>query len=170
MTDFNTSIPSFTVERAKASELQTLADLGTALTDGWTDWSSSFSISGTTTGVTKGSSTYEAKYKRVGKDLKFRFWVAITTGGAWNAGSGTWLFNLPFAVAASRRFVGRAFVFDNGTAGYPSVLIASSDLGTSSQCHLYHNTSGTPLGSGGPGTAWATGDFIIGQLDDLELA
>ena len=63
MTNFTGTLPTsfLTGQPLPAAELQTMLDALTALTDAWTDWSSSFVIGASTTAPTMGSSVKTAR-------------------------------------------------------------------------------------------------------------
>jgi len=157
--DGSTAIPTFTVERAKASEFDVLADVETALIDAWTDYSASFSISAVTTPPTKGASVYVARYKRLGKTVDYMF--SVTIGAGWASGSGAYIFPLPVAARAVQQQVGPARVFDTGTAYRYGFLEANT---STSQSRIILDSGTDFLGSAGPGTAWATGDIIVANI------
>jgi len=127
---------------------------------GWTDYSSSFDIIGSTTNPTKGNSVYAADYRRPdGSDLciaRFR----VTIGSTWSSGSGNYQWKLPFDPASPVISVGSAHVFDSGTA-IRNAVVSPGD--TTGYVYIWRNDASTPLGSAGPGTAWATGDIVTVQ-------
>lgn len=161
--DGSTAIPTFTVERARASKLATVSTLLTAITDEWTDWSTTFVIGATTTAPTMGSSVKTARYKRIGKNVLLNFSLVVTTGGAWNAGSGSYNFPVPAAASSTaRKYVGSAYGNDSGTALRVGVCRFDADV---NNVRVFLNDGlNVPLGSAGPGGAWATGDFIEAQI------
>lgn len=161
MGDFSGSIPTFGAgEELPAGDLQTLADVASALTGVWTDWSSSFTITGSSSNPTKGNSTYTAKYVRLGKLVIFKFKVVI--GSSFSAGSGTYGFAVPIAANTDQLSVGSVWVNDSGTAILGGVCTFDSNV-FGANAFLQNNTGGA-LGSGGPGTAWATNDRVMGSL------
>lgn len=87
---FTDTIPTFTVERARASKLQTLADFATAATGAWTTWSP------TLTNLTLGSGTQVAKYRRLGNTVD---WIWIFTYGSGSAVGAAPQFTLPVAAS-----------------------------------------------------------------------
>lgn len=157
--DGSTAVPTFTVERARASKLANISTLLTALTDEWTDYSSTFAISAVTTPPTKGASVYVARYKRIGKWVDYMF--SVTIGAGWASGSGAYIFPLPVAARAVQQQVGPARVFDTGTAYRYGFLEANT---STSQSRIILDSGTDFLGSAGPGTAWATGDIIVANI------
>jgi hypothetical protein len=134
------------------------------LTDDWVDWSSSFTVGASTTAPSLGSSTKEAYYKAVGEGfVVVQFGLRVTVGGAWNAGSGTYQFALPFPAKShgTLPYVGVAFINDAGAVfRVGAVLVSNGD----SYATVYYDGSGGALGSSGPGTAWATGDSVLAEV------
>lgn len=160
MTDWDgsTAIPSFTVERLKASELDVLADVVLALTDEWTDYSSTFAITATTTSPTRGASAYVARYKQLGKTVDYMFSVTIAAG--WSSGSGAYIFPLPVTARAANQAIGIIRVLDAGV-GYRVGFLETT---TTTTGRIILDSGADFLGSAGPGSAWATGDAILAQL------
>lgn len=156
--DGSTAIPTFTVERARASKLATVSTLLTAITDEETDYSSSFSISATITPPTKGASVYVARYKRIGKHVDYMF--SITIGAGWASGSGAYIFPLPVTARAANQALGVARVLD-ATTNYRIGFVETT---TTTTCRIILDSGTDFLGSAGPGTAWATNDVIIAAI------
>lgn len=156
--DGSTSIPTFTVERARASKLVTISTLLTAITDEETDYSSSFSIGATTTPPTKGASVYVARYKRIGKDVVYKF--SVTIGAGWSSGSGAYIFPLPVTARAINQDPGVARVLD-ATTNYRLGFVEAISTTT---CRIVLDSGTDFLGSAGPGTAWATNDVIVAAI------
>lgn len=131
-------------------------------TVGWTDFSASLAItSQSSTDPTKGNSTYRAKYQAVGKIVNYAF--QITIGSTFTAGSGAYRFNLPVVPSTGLGpNTGSAWVNDVSTARYVGICHLYSQFGFV-EIWIANNTS-TPIGSAGPGAAWATGDIIEAQL------
>lgn len=161
MGDWNATLPSFAAaSKVRGRDLQTLADALAALTGPWTDFSSSFTITASTTAPTKGAGTvYTARYNRAAKIVDYEF--EITIGAGFSAGSGGYRFLLPVAAqTAPGMCVGLLRVFDSGTAYY----LASLTLQDSTHVEAILTGGSNVLGSAGPGTAWATGDVLRGQI------
>lgn len=134
----------------------------TAYTPTWT---------GSTSNPTLGSTTISGRYKLLdSKTGIVTIEIRITTGGAWNAGSGRWIFSLPSGwTSGSTRQALTAWVLDsgvgyfagsarvgNGATTIAPVVIADS---AASNRELAHNNPVT----------WATGDEV-GISGIIELA
>jgi hypothetical protein len=127
---------------------------------GWTDYSSQMTVTGSTTSPTLGNSTRQASYRRVpGGDIVF-FQFKLTIGSTFTAGSGDYTFSLPVSMSSPQIATGIATYFDSGSAFYVANLVPISATGVIS----YRDGVGFPLGSGGPGSAWATGDYVAGFI------
>ena len=92
----------------------------------------------------------------------FDFSLDVTTGGSWNAGSGSYNFPVPVACHSSRKYIGPAYANDSGTA--VRVGICRFDANVSNLRVFLNDGLNVPLSSSGPGTAWATGDYVHGQI------
>lgn len=131
MGDFSTAMPSFAAgQPATASDLQILADLGSALADQWTStWSP------TLTNITLGSgSTTTARYRRIGKTLDYHLKIVLGTGGALGTNP---RFTLPYAPHSSyvaNDPLGKGFLLDPGVNGYT----ISVRLQSGSTCELVY--------------------------------
>lgn len=123
----------------------------------WTTYAG-FTITASTTNPAKGNSTYIARYKQIGKTVQLAFKVDI--GSTFSPGSGTYSFSLPVAANGALLAQGVAKVFDSGTAN----LVAAIDPVGSTTCQVTIHNSGGSLGSAGPGTPWAGGDYIRGSI------
>lgn len=134
-----------------------IADLTAA---GWTDYSASMTITGATTSPTLGNSTLQAFYRSAPGTDVVDFVFKLTIGSTFSAGSGIYTFSTPVSMLSPQIFCGTATYFDGGTAFRTANLIAVSATGLLT----YQDGSGAALGSGGPGTAWATGDYVAGQI------
>lgn len=129
---------------------------GTDILAAWTDYSASLTIGSTGTPPTKGNSTYYSHYIKVGKTLTLT--AKITIGSTFVAGTGTYTFSLPQAAVTTESHVGACLLLDNGTALYSATCIVSPS--SASNLVIYKNAASAGLDSAGPGTAWATGDYI----------
>jgi hypothetical protein len=133
---------------------------------GWVNYGTATTVlTATSVNPVLGSSTQNFSYRRSsGADLvAMRFRIAITTGGAWAAGTGAYRFLLPVAASAEaiNAETGRCWVNDSGTA----IVSGSIIIATSTHAELYvHSVTGNALGAAGPGTAWATGDSMRGSI------
>jgi hypothetical protein len=126
----------------------------------WTDYTPTWTAS--TTNPTLGSTTITGRFKLLdSKTGLVNINIAITTGGAWNAGSGNYIFSLPagWTAHATRIQVGSCHVLDSGTAHFSgtckvvggSTQISETVIGDASGNRLLANT--VPV-------TWATGDQI----------
>jgi hypothetical protein len=116
----------------------------------------------TTTPPTLGSTTITGRWKKIDTNTVIvQLSVSITTGGAWNAGSGTYNFTLPAGLTAAtgRVQVGSAHVLDNGTAHFAGTCQVLSG-GTTIAESAIADGSGSRLLSNSVPVTWATGDQI----------
>lgn len=132
--------------------------------DDWTDYSSTFVVTASSTNPTKGTSTYTGEYLYIAKRLiVVQFSVAWGTG--FSAGSGEYRFLMPVAAStrATARAVGNGDIVDSGTG-----LLGGWDLDFVDSTHVRMNRGTTSsnfatVGSSTPIT-WAVGDVIRGQI------
>lgn len=123
----------------------------------WTDYGSVTTIlTASTTNPTLGNSVWKAAYYATPDLVHIRF--NITIGTTFSAGSGNYRILLPVAasVDAISASTGVAFIDDFGTAQRVAVLIATS----STKIEMFRDSVSSSIGSGGPGTAWATSDRV----------
>jgi hypothetical protein len=128
----------------------------------WTDYTPT--LTATTTNPTLGSSTVAGRYRLLdAKTGIVRVEFAVTTGGAWNAGSGEYRFSLPAGWTASGTSFGAAHLLDSGTARFAGVagvfnggtVIGPIIFGDATEDRvLKHNVPVT----------WATGDSVHAQI------
>lgn len=135
-----------------------IQDLGAGL-GVWTSYTPSWTA--LTTNPTLGSSTITGRYKALdSKTYIVQISVSITTGGAWNAGSGSYRFSLPSVTAATGRIqVGSAHVLDSGTAHFSGTCKVSSGSTIIDEVVIGDATGNRLLGHNVPVT-WATSDQI----------
>ena len=129
-----------------------------------TDYSSSFVIGASVTPPTKGTlTTYAASYFPVGQWVDYGFNITIDTGGGWNPGSGSWYFPVPITahVRALAQAVGPVYVADQGTALVVGVCFFDT---VDRLTIVLQSVPGALLGASGPGTAWATSDFMRASI------
>jgi hypothetical protein len=127
-------------------------------------------LQGSTTSPTQGSSTYFAEYLYIHpKLIKVRFKISIDTGGGWNAGSGNYLLMLPpaygtMSTGSTKAALGMAYINDSGTALEQALIYSNA---STTHVEIFRDTGSalTQLGSAGPGTSWATGDYIAGTFE-----
>lgn len=164
MGDWDSTVPTFTAgQRVKGSDLQTLADLATAMTGAMTTYSP------THNNLTSTSPTVVAKYRRLGKRLSV-FWSYVI-GSAPTVGTLP-SFTLPAGMTpnASRltsMVIGRGQAFDAGTNNYDVVgrwtgsavelvALGANDVHTSV-------TGSVPF-------TFVAGDTLMCEINDIELA
>jgi len=88
--------------------------------------------------------------------------VTITTGGAWNAGSGTYAWSLPSITNVARAQAGPAYVEDSGTGFFVGATICGASATTvNAACG---DASGSRIVSNSSPVTWATGDKIVIQI------
>jgi len=136
----------------------------------WTAYSPA--LTATTTNPTLGSSTLTGRYKLLdSKTLVVHIHLSITTGGAWNAGSGTWQFSLPSGNAKNTSGmyqVASMHVLDNGTTHYAGVAKITANATKFDECVVADST-GTKIMSNNTPITWATGDQVnIQGIIELE--
>jgi len=109
--DWSGTVPSHTAgATSRASKLQTLDDIETALTGAWTAWTP------TLTNLTLGTGTVVARYRRLGKTLDYKF---IFTYGAGSAVGTSPTFSLPYTMYSGYSMadpLGDVILLDSGTA------------------------------------------------------
>lgn len=102
-----------------------------------------------------GSSTITGQWSRRGRKIHAEGNLVITTGGAFNAGTGDYTITLPVAVASGGpNAVGVAYAFDSGTSHYRGVCKAGAGASTMT---FYFADAGAVWGAAAP-FAPATGD------------
>lgn len=137
------------------------AALGVAL-GAWTDYSSSFVLTATTTNPTKGGSTYTARYVQIGQTIIYQFRILIGAGFA--VGSGNYRISLPVAAQASAPSIARGTAFLNDAATASRLGILRVATSTYLQVEFLNGASVVLLGDTGPGSAWTTGDAVDGSI------
>ena len=129
----------------------------------WTAYGSGGStvLSASTTPPTQGNSTYQFEYLKVHAKL-WRIRFKVTVGSTFSAGSGTYRLITPTNLSASSQAMAAhaGAINDSGTALKTITLIAG---GTNWLEMLLDGSSGGGIGSGGPGTAWGTADWFMGE-------
>ena len=132
------------------TEFQGVLDPLLVLTSAWTDYSSTFTITASTTNPTKGNSTYNAKYLKIGRTVLVC--ITVTIGSTFSRGSGYYGFSVPYApVIGWSGVVGH--VVDSGTA-------ERGPMGGRFAGATILGISGTTLISDTSPQTWATGDII----------
>jgi hypothetical protein len=153
--------------KLRASILNALVNQINSLTaPGWVSYGTSTTVlTASTTNPTMGNSTFTADYRRAAdnSDLVIAR-MTITIGSSFSAGSGNYRFLLPTnaSTKSQNASVGTFWINDFGTA----FRVGSALIGGATYVELHpHNGTGGPYGSGGPGTAWASGDVIKWQIE-----
>lgn len=141
-----------------------IADGSSAGLGTWTNYSPT--LTAVTTNPTLGSSVVAGRYKQLDSKtyiVVIRF--TVTTGGAWNAGSGEWKFSLPAGLTAGGDVdnVGTCHVLDSGTARFAGVAIVSAGATVIWPMILADSTGDRVLKHNNPVT-WATGDTVQIQV------
>jgi len=125
----------------------------------WTDYTPT--LTAVTTNPTLGSSTLTGRYKKIDTNTGvFIINFQVTTGGAWNAGSGEWKFSLPSGWTGNsfRQHVS-AHILDSGTTHFSATgEIAAS--GTVVWPILIGDASGSKVLANAVPVTWATGDQV----------
>jgi len=136
----------------------------------WTDYTPT--LTALTTNPTLGSSTVTGRYKLLdSKTGIVRVEFNVTTGGAWNAGSGEYRFSLPSGwttVSGKPGMMGSAQILDSGTARYSASCMVSANATLISPI-MVADASGTKILSHNVPITWATGDAVYLQIV-VELA
>jgi len=135
----------------------------------WTNYTPT--ITATTTNPTLGSSVVSGRYKLL--DTKtgiVRVKMSITTGGAWNPGSGEWQFSLPasWTLAGTLACVGSVHILDSGTRRYAGIVLGTSG-DTGLKVSVIADSSGDFVMKHNVPITWATGDSIDMQAT-VEIA
>lgn len=119
---------------------------------------SSIAITASSGGFNKGSSALVGTYSESGGKVTYHGRLLVTTGGAWNAGTGIWYFNLPVVAATTlSTIVGSAHILDSGTKHYSCVC----EVDTTNQRLVIINEGNTASGIGATDpVTWATSDLI----------
>lgn len=125
----------------------------------WTSYTPT--LTATTTNPTLGSSVLEGYYKEIDDELYLvKICYVVTTGGAFNPGSGTYSFALPFAAAAAPAFqFGVAYVGDAGTTHFAGVARVAASASAIATLVAADSTGAKTVTHNAPIT-WATGDII----------
>lgn len=140
-------------------------ETATLTADGaWTDYTPS--LTAVTTNPTLGSSTIAGRYKAIGTNTyAVSIELAITTGGAWNAGSGEWKFSLPSGLTSNATIpnLGACHVYDSGTARFSGTAFIATGATVIWPIVVADSTGDRVLKHNNPVT-WATGDRVNLQV------
>lgn len=142
-----------------AAEMDNLVEnieaLDTAMGGAWVAYAPVLTASATN--PTMGSSTLTGSSTQVGKTVHWKAILTITTGGAWNPGSGTYTISTPSAMKDATD-VANGRVTVAGSATYPIMAIYNTPT-TFYMIICSNNANVTNLNP--VGGAWATGNSII---------
>jgi len=124
----------------------------------WADYTPA--LTAVTTNPTLGSSTITGRWRSLGgKTIIVYIALSITTGGAWNAGSGEWKFSLPSVTAGGVIMIGTAQVLDAGV-GYFSGTCQIAAGGTVIWPVVMSDDTGNRIMANAKPITWATGDRV----------
>lgn len=139
--------------------VETLMSSGVGGLGTWTDYTPT--VTATTTNPTMGSSTIAGRYKALdSKTYIVVISMSITTGGAWNAGSGEWKFSLPSITAAAKGpYTGSMHVLDAGVGYFAGICVVDNSATVIHPMVTADDTGNRILSHNKPVT-WATGDRI----------
>lgn len=155
MGDWSGTVPTFAAgAKLRGVDLQTIADINTAISTGWTAFTPVFTAASGSPAV--GNGTISGAYRRVGKAVENR--GQFVFGSTSNAGTGEWYMSTSHTTDAQDAVVGSAFLHDSGTAYY-SCICAFRAAATK----LNFVTSATQVSNSAPFT-WAAGDRVIWQI------
>lgn len=124
-----------------------------AMIGSWVDYTSTFVLTASPTPPTKGNSTYEARYCRIGDTVDVS--ILITIGSTFSAGSGIYEFSLPFAPRAGYMLI-HAYILDFGTA---ERMPYGGRQSATPQRVILSNTTASFVSASHPQT-WAANDVI----------
>lgn len=122
----------------------TAATVTASAHEAWTTYTPTWTAS--TTNPTLGSTTITGRYKKLDANtVAVQINILITTGGAWNAGSGTYAFSLPSGMTGiARHQIGAMHIRDSGTVHYTAVCSVRSGATTIGETYVADST-GTHL-------------------------
>lgn len=156
MGDWSGTVPTFAAgAKLRGADMQTMADIATALTGAWTSWTP------TLTNMTLGNGTVTAKYRRLGKTFEYHFKFVL---GSTSAMSTNPTFSIPAGLTLSSDYaivqdpLGDVSIRDSGTANYRG----AAHYGTSTTIALFWYNA-TPVLTGISSTSpmtWTTSDAI----------
>lgn len=146
---------------AKHSELDHTGITGVSTLGTWTSYTPT--LTAVTTNPTLGSSTISGRYKALdSKTYIVVINLSITTGGAWNAGSGEWKFSLPAGVTAGGTggpWTGSLHVLDAGVGYFAGVCVVEGSATVIHPMITADDTGNRIIAHAKPVT-WATGDRV----------
>lgn len=143
-------------------------DIGAAITDlrspAWTNYGTSTTvITAVTTSPTLGNSTFKFQYRRSSTSNLVRVRFYIQVGSTFTAGSGNYLFLVPFPATADAVLMslGGAWLNDSGTALHNGATLFAD----STHLNINFTEPMLVLGSAGPGTGWAVNDSLRAEIE-----
>ena len=159
MGDWTGTVPSFAAgAKLRGVDAQTLADIATAESGVWSDWTP------TLANITQGSGTVVAKYKRVGKHVHYRFVFTLGSGSAIGTSPTFTLPATPHADYVSATFggvpLGRLWMLDSGAGAWEGTVLC---LATNVATLVYSNE----VGASSSNTITATAPFTWTSPDRL---
>jgi hypothetical protein len=121
----------------------------------WTDYSSSFALTGQTTSPTKGNSTYSARYRRTGLH-SIEYTGRLQIGSTFVAGSGALQLSVPVAATDSVAFggCGSWWALDSTHAIYCGAVVFNDSS------HLWMYRSGDTTAVTFATWTWSSGDEL----------
>lgn len=135
-------------QKLRASALENI------IAPGWTDYSSSFALTATTTNPTLGNSVLVARYRRpTGADV-MDVQLGITIGSTFSPGSGSYRWSLPFAVQSFDLVACHGTITESGIA----LRVGGTHLNTTTTFYAWYDGSLVQIGSAGLSTGWTAGD------------
>jgi len=152
--DWSGTVPSFAAgAEVPGADLQTLADIATALTAGWSSHTPVWTATGSNPALVNGTSA--GKYIRLGK--LFLYQGRITAGSSTTFGTGSWLIDVPGGLSLTGTDNARGFLWisDSSTPANNRVGFVAGASATT----LALLSTGPNLSSTSPFT-WATSDRI----------
>jgi hypothetical protein len=127
----------------------------------WTTYTPT--LTAATTNPTLGSSVVSGRYKALdSKTYLIQIMYVVTTGGAYNAGSGSYTFSLPAGLTSGA--VGQALAgFVDDTSANKYTLSGYIPAGSTTVTRSYHSldSSGSGILAHNSPVTWATGDRVV---------
>jgi len=152
------TVPTFTVGKLYADDMDTMADIATAQTSAWTTWVP------TLANLTLGSGTVDAQYMRVGNTVDYRFSFLLGAGSAVGTAPS---FTLPatpnadYVDAGFKAFpVGASYIYDASGGTYVGLVFV---LATSAATIVYS----TEVGAGSVNNITATAPITFVATDKI---
>ena len=136
------------------------ADVTATWGAGWTDYSSSFALTGQTTSPTKGNSTYGARYRRTSLH-SILYTGRLQLGSTFSAGTGLVFLSVPVTAADAAGFgaCGAWYAIDATHANYGGVINFTD------ASHLVMFRSGDLTGVSFSTWTWNSGDELRWSIE-----